>query len=191
MIFKHLDTLDEAINACSEKIAEQINPFVEAVNHLDTIPGVDRKTAEVIISEIGTDMSRFASPQHLASWAGMCPGNNESAGKRKTGKTRKGSKWLRTTLVEAARAATHTKNTYLSSQYHRLVKRRGDKKAIVAVAHSILVITYHLIKNKTEYQDLGADFFDHRNSEKLARRYLYGLQSLGYDTSKIEKHAIG
>lgn len=185
LILKHIDTLDEAINACSEQIAEQINPFVEAVNLLDTIPGIDRKTAEVLISEIGTDMSRFPTAQHLASWAGMCPGNNESAGKRKSGKSGKGSKWLRSALVEAARAASHQKDTYLSSQYHRLV--RGDKKAIVAVAHSILVIAYYMLKNGTEYQDLGADFFDRRNVEKLARRYLAGLHALVTTYLKLQK----
>ncbi len=187
LILKHLDTLDEAITACSQQIAEQIAPFMEAVNLLVTIPGVNRRTAEVLVAEIGTDMTRFATAKHLASWAGVCSGNNESAGKRKSGKTNPGNKWLQTALVEAARAASCTKGTYLSGQYHRLVKRRGDKKAIVAVSHSILVIVYHLLKNGTTYQELGADFFDRRNAAKLARRYLAGLESLGYDVSSLRK----
>ena len=136
----HIDFLDQTVEQVSQEVAERMRPFEAELAALDTIPGVGPWSAEVIIAEIGTDMSRFPSAGHLASWAGMCPGNNESAGKRKSGKTRKGSKWLRVALTEAANAAGRGKGTYLSSQYHRLVARRGKKKAAIAVGHSILVI---------------------------------------------------
>lgn len=147
---------------------------------LDTIPGVGPTTAEAVIAEIGASMSRFPSAAHLASWAGLCPGNNESAGKRKSGKTRKGNPWLRETLVEAARAAARTKGTYLNAQYHRIAARRGTKRAAVAVAHTILVSAYHMLKNGMTYQDLGFDYFDKRNKDALARGMTKRLQALGY-----------
>lgn len=125
-------------------------------------------------------MTQFPSAHHLASWAGMCPGNNESAGKRKSGKTRKGNPWLRSILVEAARAAAHTKGTYLSAQYHRLARRRGSKSAAVAVGHTILVIAYHLLKEGTTYTDLGGDYFDRRDRQAVERRLVRRLEGLGY-----------
>jgi transposase len=178
-ILSHLDYLEESIGEMTERIGVQIAPFEEAVARLDSIPGVDRKTAEVMVAEIGTDMSRFPDAKHLASWAGMCPGNNESAGKRKSGKTRKGSKWLRIALVEAALAASRSKDTYLAAQYRRLYRQRGHRKAVVAVGHSILVIAYHLIKDKTVYQDLGADFFLQRDRQSVIKRCLRQLHDLG------------
>lgn len=179
-ILSHLDYLDELIDEMTDRIGEQIAPFVEAVDRLITIPGVDHKTAEVMVAEIGPDMSRFPNERHLASWAGMCPGNNESAGKHKSGKTRKGSKWLRTALIEASLAASRTKDTYLSAQYRRLFRQRGHKKAVVAVGHSILVIAYHLISRKTNYQDLGTDYFLQRDRQSVTRRCLRQLQNLGH-----------
>jgi transposase len=179
----HIDFLDDAIEQVSQEVAERMGPFEEALERLDTIPGVGSWTAEVIVAEIGTDMSRFPSAGHLASWAGMCPGNNESAGKRKSGKTRKGSKWLRVALTEAAYAAGRGKGTYLSSQYHRLVARRGKKKAAIAVGHTILVIAYHILKDHTTYQDLGPDYFDQRQSTRLTTRLVNRLQGLGYEVS--------
>src|SRR5213078_3091510 len=139
----HIDFLDEEIARLSEEIEERLSPFADELARLDTIPGVDRQTAEVLIAEIGTEMGRFPTAGHLASWAGMCPGNHESAGKRRTGKTRKGDRWLRAALVQAAGAASHTKGTYLAAQYRRLAKRRGRKKALVAVGHTLLGIIYH------------------------------------------------
>jgi hypothetical protein len=144
---------------------------------------VEQRTAQVIISEIGTDMSRFPSANHLASWAGLCPGNNESAGKRKSGKTRKGDQWLRRALVEVAWAASRTKETYLSSQYHRLVARRGKKKAIVAVAHSVLVAIYYILVNTVPYRDLGADYLVKLNEINIKRYHVRRLQELGYQVS--------
>ena len=140
---RHIDTLDEAIASLNKEIEERMRPFEHEIELLDAISGVGRQTAEGIIAEIGVDMSRFPSSAHLASWAGMAPGNNESAGKRRSGRTRKGNKSLRSTLTEAARAAAHTKGTYLSAQYHRIASRRGANRAAVAVGHSILVSVYH------------------------------------------------
>lgn len=175
-----IDSLDETIERFDTEIQDYCRPFEVAIEHLDTIPGVARETAEVIVSEIGVDMSRFPTANHLASWAGVAPGNYESAGKRLSGRTTKGNQALATALTQAAWAASHTKNTYLSAQYHRIANRRGRKKAIVAVAHSILIIAYHLILDKQTYQDLGGNYFDRRNSEATAKRLVQRLEKLGY-----------
>jgi transposase len=151
----------------------------EAVALLITITGVKQRIAEVLVAEIGTDMRRFPRAAHLASWAGLVPGLNESAGKRQGNKLRRGSPWLRAALVEAAHAASRSKATYLSAQYHRLAARRGRKKAIVAVAHSILVIAYHLLRDGTVYEDVGDRYFDQRDRESLQRRYVRRLEDLG------------
>ena len=182
-ILAHVDFLDESIATVSEEVVSRLDPFAQAIKLLRTIPGVETRTAQVIASEIGTDMSRFPSANHLASWAGLCPGNNESAGKRKTGKTRKGDQWLRRTLVEAAHAASRSRETYLSSQYHRLVARRGKKKATVAVAHSILVASYHILANKTPYQDLGPDYLTKLNETNIKRYHVRRLEELGYQVN--------
>lgn len=178
-----IDSLDETITRFDEQIEDYCRPFEEVVELLDTIPGVARQTAEIIVSEIGVDMSRFESANHLAAWAGLAPGNNESAGKRLSGKTRRGNKALGAALNQAAHAAAHMKNTYLSAQYHRLAGRRGQKKAIVAVAHSILVICYHIIKRKEPYQELGGDYFDKRRPEATAKRLMKRLEQLGFNIS--------
>jgi transposase len=179
----HIDFLDETIERLSQEIAERVRPFEEELAHLDTIPGIDRRGAETLVAEIGIDMSRFPSADHLAAWAGMAPGNNESAGKRRSGKTRKGNPWLRTFLVEAAYGAGRAKNTYLGAQYRRLVTRRGRKKAVVAVGHSILVIAYHLLQRKTTYEDLGPTYFDERDREGVKRRLVRRLEDLGYQVT--------
>jgi transposase len=184
-----VDSLDESIARFDAEIEKYCRPFEEAVELLDTIPGVAQRVAEVIVSEIGSDMSRFPTADHLAAWAGVAPGNNESAGKRYSGTTRHGNRALTAALVQAAHAASHTRNTYLSAQYHRLAGRRGKKRAIVAVAHSILVISYHIIQRKQPYQDLGGDYFDQRRPEATANRLLKRLQHLGYDISRIEQPA--
>jgi len=177
---RHIDFLEQQIETLSREIEERLRPFEEALEHLDTIPGVGRRTAEMIVAEIGLDMERFPTAGHLASWAGMCPGNNESAGKRKSGKTRKGSPWLREALVEAAQAASRTKKTYLASQYHRIAPRRGAKRAVVAVGHTILVIVYHILKHQRPYVDLGANYFDEQDKTAIVRRSLKRLEKLGY-----------
>jgi len=189
LIAEHLaqiDYLEGAIERLSGQIEEKLRPFEQQISWLDTIPGINQRTAEVLWAETGGDMSRFASARHLASWAGMCPGNNESAGKRRSGRTRKGSPWLRHCLVEAAHGAAHTKNRYLSSQYHRLAARRGKKKALLAVGHSILVIAYHLLTRQQAYVDLGANYFDERDRQAVTRRCVNRLQKLGYQIS-LEK----
>jgi transposase len=154
--------------------------WAQAIVLLCSIPGISQRAAEGILAEIGIDMSRFPTPGHLASWAGMCPGNRESAGKRLSGRTTKGSPWLRQLLVEAAHAAAHTKQTYLSAQYHRLAGRRGKKKAIIAVGHSILVIIYHLLDQRVSYKELGGNFFDERDRQATQKRLVRRLEQLGY-----------
>lgn len=176
----HLDFLEEAAAQVSEEIAERLRPFEEeAVGRLDGIPGVGVRTAEVIIAEVGAEVDRFPRAEQLAAWAGMCPGNNESAGKRLSGKTRKGDKWLRAALVEAAHAASHSKRRYLAAEYRRLVRRRGKKKAAVAVGHSILTIVYHLLSRKVAYADLGPDYFESRDRTALEHRLVHRLEGLG------------
>jgi len=177
---EHIAFLDRQIERASEEIKERMRPFEESVQALDAIPGLGVRAAEQILAELGTDMSRFPTAAHCASWAGICPGNNESAGKRKTGRTRKGNPALRSALVEAAHSAVRTRGTYLSVQYHRIAARRGGKRAIVAVAHTILVIIYHMLKNGTAYRDLGANHFDKVNEQAVVKRTVKRLEKLGY-----------
>jgi transposase len=179
----HIDFLEETIEQLSAEITERMRPFEEALERLETIPGVGRRTAEAILAEIGPEVSRFPTYRHLASWAGMCPGNDESGGKRRSGKTTKGNPWLRAALVEAAHAAGRTKNTYLSAQYRRLASRRGKKRAAVAVGHTILVIAYHLLERSCEYEELGGDYFDKRDRQFVERRLVRRLEGLGYKVS--------
>jgi transposase len=146
-LLAHIDELEAHIAQCDSKVDEYLRPFVQEADLLQTIPVVGRRTADVIIAEIGVEMDRFPSTAHLASWAALCPGNNESAGKRKSGKTRKGNQWLRRALIEAAWLASRTRDTYLSSLYSRIARRRGVKKAAVAVAHSTLVMLWHILKH--------------------------------------------
>lgn len=183
---RHIDFLTEEIKRLDEEVKERMLPFDEDLELLDTIPGVGRRTAEQIIAEIGTDMNQFPSAAHLCSWAGLSPGNNESAGKRKSGRTRKGNQKLRCALVEAARAAARTKNTYLSSQYHRLAARRGANRAAVAVAHSILTIVYHILQRKQPYIELGPTYYEERKRETVIKQSIKKLESLGYKVTVEE-----
>jgi len=175
----------------SEQGANQRAPLPPdiAVAMLETIPGVDRRTAEIIVAELGTDMSRFPTAKHAAAWAGVSPGNYESAGKRYSGRTRKGDRALETGLVQAAWAASRTKNTYLSAQYHRLAGRRGKKRAIVAVAHSILVIAYHMLSRHEPYRELGGNYFDERKKESVVNRLTRRLEKLGYSV-RLEPQTV-
>lgn len=177
---RHIDFLDAEIKRLDEEIKERMLPFEEDLELLDTIPGVGRRTAEQILAETGTDMNQFPSAAHLCSWAGVSPGNNESAGKRKSGRTRKGNQKLRSALVEAARAAARTKNTYLSSQYHRIAARRGANRAAVAVAHSILTIVYHILQRKQPYIELGPTYYEERRRQSVVKQSIKKLESLGY-----------
>jgi len=179
-ILAHLDFLDEQISSLTEVIGEQIAPFERAVELLCTIPGVQRRNAEVIIAEIGADMAVFPTAGHLASWAGICPGNDQSAGKRRSGRTRNGSKWLDWALSESAISATRSKNTYLAAQYARLKPRRGHKKALGAVKHSILAACWHMLSTGELYNDLGGDYYRRRDPERATKRLTAQLEALGH-----------
>ena len=174
------DNLEETIARFDQQSEAACAPFEEAVRRLDTIPGIGREPAEVIVSEIGTEMSRFPTAAHVAAWVGLAPGTHESGGTRRSGRTRKGNRALRQGLVQAAHAAAHTKGTYLAAQYHRLAARRGRKKAMVAVAHSILVIAYHRIARHEPYRDLGSDYCDKQRPKATVTRLVHRLETLGY-----------
>jgi transposase len=178
---ERIDQLTAAIEELSTRIEEEMHPFARQLDHLATIPGVGRTAAEVIIAETGGDMTRFPSAGHLASWAGVCPGHHESAGKRKSGKTRHGNHWLGGTLGIAAMAAARTRDTtYLGARYRRLASRLGKKKALVAVEHSILTAVWHMLTNDTDYHDLGGDHYTRRDPERALRRLTHQANTLGY-----------
>lgn len=185
-----LSQLLEEIGFCEEQILEmdghiwgQIKDYAELIARLDEIPGVNRRIAEVIIAELGADMTRFPDAAHAVSWAGLCPGNNQSGGKRRASRARDGNKHLKKALVEAAHAAGRKKDCYLNSQYQRLKKRRGARRAKVAVGRSILESVYHMIARGTNYQDLGGDYFERRNPDQLAKRLAERIAKLGYKVS--------
>jgi transposase len=186
----HLGYLERQIQELSRRIGERLGAMLpaETMARLDRIPGVNRTTIENVIAEIGVDMTIFPDEHHLASWCGLCPGNEESAGRRLRTRTRKGNRWLRRALAEAAWAASRVKKSYLAAQYRRLAGKRGRKRALVAVAHSLLVIIYHVLKNNVEYRDLGPDYFDRLEPERLRRYLVKRLQSLGYDVTLSPKN---
>jgi transposase len=178
----HLDALDGLIEEVSAEVERRLRPFAVEQERLDTIPGIARRGAEILLAELGPDLGRFGTAAQLASWAGLCPGNRESAGKRLSGKTRPGNPWLRTLLVEAAQAAGRTQ-TYLGARFRRLAARKGRKRAAVAVAHDILRIVYYLLTRQTTFQDLGVTYLDQRDRQGLERRAVRRLESLGYTVS--------
>jgi len=188
-LLAHLDYLDETIATLSAEIAGHLSPFAPEVTRLQTIPGVKQRTVENLLAEIGVDMSPFPTAGHLTSWAGLCPGNNESAGKRRRGRTRKGDRWLKITLLEAALAAIRVKGSALGARYRRICRHRGHKIAIVAVAHAILEIVWHLLTKGTTYHELGATYLDRRDKEQAARRYVRLLENLGHRVT-LEPTAI-
>jgi transposase len=179
-ILRHIDFLDEQIQDLSAAIEEQIRPFWPAVELLRTMTGIQQRGAECVIAEIGVDMSIFPTDRHLASWAGRCPGNDESAGKRRSGKTRKGSKWLDIALEEAATAAIRVTDSYLAAQYRRLKPRRGHKKALGAVKHTMICAIWHMLATGETYRDLGADYYTRRDPERQTRRLIAQLERLGH-----------
>lgn len=180
-ILDHVDFLDARIAQVCEQVVARMAPFEAAVALLVEVPGISRRSAEVVIAETGGDMGRFASPAQLASWAGLCPGNHESAGKRRRVGTTNGNPWLRRTLIESARAAARTKQSYFAAQYRRLAPRRGPNKAAVAVAHSLLDVIWHLLSTGERYTDLGADYYERRRDpEREARRLVRQLEELGH-----------
>ena len=178
----HIDFLDGEIAELNAAIEERLRPFQEELDRLDSIPGIDRRNAEVLLAELGTDMRRFPTASHLASWARLCPGSNESAGKHKSAKTGRGNPWLRTALVQAAHAAGRTQ-TYLAAQLHRLSNRRGKNKAVIAVAHTILTIAYYVLKNPVMYAELGKHYFDARERDTVKDRLVRRLKNLGFDVT--------
>lgn len=178
---RHLDELERQIEACDAEVAECLRPFSAELARIRTIPGMGPRTAEVILAEIGADLRRFPTAGHLAAWAGVAPGNKASGGKRQPARARKGSPWLRAALAEAAWAASHCKQGYLPAQYRRLAARRGRKRAIVAVAHSIVVILYQLLTRGTDFEDLGGLYFDQRDQDRVRRRAVDRLVALGYE----------
>jgi transposase len=177
----HIEALDESIERVSAELRARLRPFEDLLRRLDTIPGIARPAAEVLLAEVGADQDRFPTAAQLASWAGVCPGHDESAGKRRSGRTRKGSPWLRAVLTQAAHAAAKTKHTYVAAQYHRLAARRGTKRAAVAVAHSLLVIVWHLLGDpRATYLELGPRSFDARDRQAVERRLVRRLEGFGY-----------
>jgi transposase len=186
-ILAHLDFLDEHIDRLNEAIEAELGPTgLASVALAATIPGVAARTAEIMVAEIGTDMSVFPTARHLASWAGGCPGNDRSAGKRRSGRTRKGSKWLTTALHEAALAAIRTRDCYLQAQYHRLKPRLGHGRALGAVKHSMLVAYWHMFTTGETYRDLGGDYFQRRNPERATKRLVAQLERLGHTVTLQE-----
>ncbi len=183
LVVQHLEhwrELDRRIAAYDREVAEQLCPFAAVIERLEAIPGVGVRTAQVILAELGGDLSRFPSPRHLAAWAGVSPGNRESGGKRRVARTRHGNPWLKAALTEAAWAAGRCKEGYLAAQFRRLAARRGKKRAVVAVAHSLIVIVYHMLRDGTEYQDLGTSYFDERDRAAIQRRAVGRLEALGF-----------
>ena len=182
-ILGHIDYLDESIAHLDQAIEELLRPFQEQISLLTTIPGVDQRSAQEIVAEIGVDMSVFPSHAHLGSWAGVCPGNNQSAGKRKSGKTADGNKWLRACLVQCAHAAARSKDTYLGVRYHRLAKGKKTQRAAVAIAHNILDAAYFLLRDGVAFRELGADFYDKLNAAQIVRSCTKRLNDQGYSVT--------
>ena len=189
-ILSQIDSLDEAIETLDARIAEQMHPFEAEIERWDQLPGINVRLAQIIIAEVGVSLKQFPDADHLSSWAGMCPGNNESAGKRKSGKTRKGSKWLRRALTEAAHGASRTKDKYFQSMFRRIAARRGKKRAAIAVGHSLLVTGYYMITRQTDYADLGANYYDERDREGAKRRAVKKLQQLGFEVQLAPTQAV-
>ncbi len=185
-LLSHIEFIEQRISDLDAEVSERSRPFEAAILSLDRIPGIGRRAAEEILAEIGTDMTRFPTHRHLASWAKVCPGNNQSGGKRRSGYSGKGNRWLRATLVDCAWCAVRTKGTYFKAMYYRLAARRGKKRAQLAVAHSLLVVIFHLLRDGTLYQDLGATYFDQRDRDLIQRRAVRNLERLGYRVSLEE-----
>ena len=186
-ILAHIDFLEESLVLVQQEIEQALRPFEEAMTLVESIVGIHETAAAAMVAEIGVDMSRFKSAKHLASWAGVCPGTKQSGGKRLSGKPTKGNPYLRAILAEVVWAISHTKDTYLSAQYHRLARRLGKKKAVVAVSHSVLVLIYHLVQEKRPYMDLGADYFDKLDTARIERHHIHRLDQLGYTVTLTPK----
>jgi len=182
-ILTKVDFIDETIARLTDELDQRLVPFEPMLTALDSIPGVDRTTASIIVAETGGAMTQFPSAGHLCSWAALCPGQNESAGKRRTGKTRRGNPYLRTALIQAALAATRKKHSALQARYHRVKRHRGHKKAVVAVGHQMLEIAYYIMRDGVSYHELGADYLDRRHADRAARRHVRQLEALGFQVT--------
>jgi hypothetical protein len=185
-----MDRLDRKVTDVTARLEMYMTPHAELIGRMCEVPGVERLTAWTVLAETGADLSAFADAKHFASWVALCPGNNESAGKRKQGRTRKGNRYLRRALVQAAWAAGHSKGTFLSTLFFRLARRMGMKKAAVAVAHRILVILFHIIREGQSYRELGGDYFDQLHPERAAHRLMSRLERLGWDVSEVRPKAV-
>lgn len=179
-ILAHLDYLDEAIGTVSQEVETHVAPFADLLHRLDAIPGINQRAAEVVVAELGVDMTVFPSARHLASWAGVCPGNNESAGKHKAGTTRKGNRWLRALLVETALAAIRKKDGPFGARYRRVMRHRGHPKAVMAVAHALLRTIYQVMGSGQEYHNLGPDYYERRDTDRVRQRAVRTLEGLGF-----------
>lgn len=188
-IIDHIDDLNRRIGELDKMVKEYMAEYESAIAAIDEIPGIARRSAEVILAEIGLDMSRFPSAAHLCSWAGICPGNYQSAGNRKHGRTRKGNAALKTILTQCAKSAKTLKSLYFSAQYQRIFARRGKNRATLAVAHSMLIAIYHILKNKTAFHDLGSDYYDSFNRDRKINNYLKRLKALGWEPDAIPTSA--
>lgn len=188
-IIDHIDDLNRRIGELDKLVQEYMAEYEAAIKAIDEIPGIARRSAEVILAEIGLDMGRFPSAAHLCSWAGVCPGNYQSAGRRKHGKTTKGNKALKTILTQCAKSAKTVKSSYFFAQYQRISARRGKNRATLAVAHSMLIAIYHILKNKTAFHDLGSDYYDSFNRDRKINSYLKRLKALGWEPDAIPSSA--
>ena len=182
-VIKHINELNDRIEEMNKIIDKYMEDYEDNIEKIIQIPGIGKTTAQIILAEIGQDMSRFPSEGHISSWAGVCPGNNESAGKRRSGKTGKGNRILKSTLVQCAKSAAKNKNSFFHAQYQRICIRRGKNRATLAVAHSMLITIYHMLKENIEFNDLGSDFYNQFNTEKKINSYLKKLKELGWDGS--------
>lgn len=189
-LLDHLDYLEEQIERFGRRIEAVSGPFQQAIEAVANLPGFNQRAAQNVVAEIGCTMEQFPSADHLTSWSGVCPGNNESGGKRKSGKTTKGSRWLRLALSQAAWAASRKKDSYFQAQFRRLAGRRGKKRALIGVARSLLVVIYHILKEKTPFKDLGGDYFDRLNSRRLVPYLVKRIENLGYDVSIVPCEAV-
>lgn len=186
LMLNHIDSLDSQVKTMDQEIEHRLLPIQAKVDLIDSIPDIAKLSAQVIISQIGVNMNQFPTAAHLASWAGLCPGNNESAGKRKSGRTRKGNDMLKTTLIECNKSASHQKNTNFYAQYHRISSRRGKNRATIAVAHTMLTIIYHILKDNLPYYELGSDFFEQQRKNQIVQRSVKRLESMGYSVTVEE-----
>jgi hypothetical protein len=187
---RQIEFLESQIETLEQEIERRVSEFQDAVQRLLTIPGIDRKTAWTIIAEIGVDLSAFADAKHLASWAGLCPGNRESAGKRMSGRTRKANRYVKRAMCQAAWAASHTKKTYLAAFYRRMKIRKGAPKAVMALAHHMITVVHQVLSRKEEYVEFGADYYDQRNKPRTVARLVARLERLGYQVDVKLQRAV-